>query len=89
MKETWIVIDHEGTFIFSGSYDEAKKVYDSEVEGCKDAFSDDYFLDDEVGFKAIMAKVENALSLYHAEDDKGNEYLELDHLMKDGKAIFQ
>lgn len=89
MKETWIVIDYEGTLIFSGSYDEAKKVYDEEVEAVKDDFSHDYFSDDEVGFKAIMAKVENAFSLYIAEDDKGNEYLELYHLMKDGKAIFQ
>lgn len=89
MKETWIVIDYEGTLIFSGSYDEAKKVYDEEVEAAKDDFSHDHCADDELGFKAIMAKVENAFSLYNAEDDKGNEYLELDHLMKDGKAIFQ
>lgn len=72
-KEIWIVIDFEGSLIFTGSYEEAKEIYDNEVMLTISDLTgyDAGFSEDELGLRVILAKVDKALNFFFEEKCTG------------------
>lgn len=69
----WIVIDYEGDLAYVGDYKEAKKEYEKELDIALRDFDGEYFGEDDMGLKVILAKVDKALNLYMDKDEEDND----------------
>lgn len=70
---SWIVIDYEGELVCVGDYKEAKKEYEKELDIALRDFDGEYFGEDDMGLKVILAKVDKALNLYMDKDEDDND----------------
>lgn len=70
---SWIVIDYEGSLVYVGDYEEAKIEYEKELDIALRDFDGEYFGEDDMGLKVILAKVDKALNLYMDKDEDDND----------------
>lgn len=69
----WIVIDYEGSLVYTGNYEGAKVEYEKELALALRDFDGEYFGEEDMGLKVILAKVDKALNLYMGKDEDGND----------------
>lgn len=77
---TWIVLDYEGSLVYVGDYEEAKVQYEKELDIALRDFDGEYFGEDDMGLKVILAKVDKALNLFMDKDDEGNDMWNTENL---------